>query len=429
MFRRAQVVLGLAALVGVALASASAGQGPPGGSPPGLDKAIAAKEKHARRMLDKPGVVGIGVGLNPAGKPVIEIYKEKPDVADVPDDARRRPGRVASRPGVIEPRRCRPTASRDPCRSASRRAWPSSPPGRSVRASPTARTSTRSRTTTSSPGVNTASIGDPIIQPGPIEDGGSDPGDRIGTLADYQTIDFNGGTNTMDAAIALTSTGERRDRDARRRLRSAEPDHGAGVHRAGGAEVRTHDRAPARRRRRDATSSVDVCYIALVDFCLAGGAVRQPDLRSRRARSARRATPARSSSRRAATSRSALLFAGGDGLTIGNPIDPVLQRFGVTIDGAPPPPRPARRPHRPLARSPATRSVASPGRAPSLRRWLAGLQLQGPRHRYDRNRRGRRQHCRGGRSRTASRWAFECGSNAGSRLLRARRRAADADGR
>ena len=32
----------------------------------------------------------------------------------------------------------------------------------------------------------------------------------------------------------------------------------------------------------------------------------------------------------------ALLFAGGDGLTIGTPIDPVLQRFGVTIDGSPP---------------------------------------------------------------------------------------------
>ena len=31
-----------------------------------------------------------------------------------------------------------------------------------------------------------------------------------------------------------------------------------------------------------------------------------------------------------------LLFAGGDGLTIANPIDPVLQRFNVTIDGTPP---------------------------------------------------------------------------------------------
>ena len=49
-----------------------------------------------------------------------------------------------------------------------------------------------SRTTTCSPGSTPASIGDPIIQPGDA-DGGSDPGDRIATLAAYQTIDFNGG--------------------------------------------------------------------------------------------------------------------------------------------------------------------------------------------------------------------------------------------
>ena len=40
-------------------------------------------------------------------------------------------------------------------------------------------------------GVNTATIGDPILQPGPIEDGGTDPADRIATLADYQQIDFS----------------------------------------------------------------------------------------------------------------------------------------------------------------------------------------------------------------------------------------------
>ena len=41
-------------------------------------------------------------------------------------------------------------------------------------------------------GINSANIGDPILQPGDA-DGGVDPADRIGTLAAYQTIDFNGG--------------------------------------------------------------------------------------------------------------------------------------------------------------------------------------------------------------------------------------------
>jgi hypothetical protein len=71
--RRAQAVLGLVALVGGVLAASSAGQGPPGGSPPGLDRAIAAKQKHAERLLDKPGVAGVAVTLNRAGKPVIRI--------------------------------------------------------------------------------------------------------------------------------------------------------------------------------------------------------------------------------------------------------------------------------------------------------------------------------------------------------------------
>ena len=72
-----------------------------------------------------------------------------------------------------------------------------------------------------------------------------------------------------------------------------------------------------------------------------------------------------------------LLFAGGDGLTIANPIDAVLQRFSVTIDGAPAGPtgRPA-----PL---PASRAIAGDGQVDALldgaelRRRLADLGLQG----------------------------------------------------
>ena len=146
--------------------------GPPGGSPPGLDKAIAAKEKHAQRLLDKPGIAGIGVGLNPAGKPVIRIYKEKPDVADVPDalegvavesvDHRGHPARA-------------PT-DRFPTPGSDRRlgrASSGSPPGRSERASRTATNVYALSNNHVFAGVNTASIGDPILQPGPIEDGGA----------------------------------------------------------------------------------------------------------------------------------------------------------------------------------------------------------------------------------------------------------------
>jgi hypothetical protein len=50
---------------------------------------------------------------------------------------------------------------------------------------------------------NDASIGDPILQPGTY-DGGS-AADQIGTLSAFRAIDFSGGNNTIDAAIALSN--------------------------------------------------------------------------------------------------------------------------------------------------------------------------------------------------------------------------------
>ncbi len=100
--------------------------------------------------------------------------------------------------------------------------------------------------------------------------------------------------------------------------------------------------------------------------------------------------PARSRHARARTTPVGLLFAGGDGLTIANPIDPVLQRFNVTIDGAPPTDSPPsaptglsrtrrcgqrrvspgrRRPSTAARRSPTTRCTAP--RAPAVETFLA----------------------------------------------------------
>ena len=86
MLGRIRIALLFSALVAFAFAASSSGQGqgPPGGSPPGLAVAIAVKERNAEKLLDKPGVVGVAVGLNKAGKPVIEVYKEKGGIAGVP---------------------------------------------------------------------------------------------------------------------------------------------------------------------------------------------------------------------------------------------------------------------------------------------------------------------------------------------------------
>src|SRR5881394_2951421 len=52
---------------------------------------------------------------------------------------------------------------------------------------------------------NGATIGDPEYQPGPYDGGTS--ADQIATLTDFQVISFaSNGSNTIDAAIALSST-------------------------------------------------------------------------------------------------------------------------------------------------------------------------------------------------------------------------------
>ena len=340
----------ITALVAVALASASAGQspGPPGGTvpsdpsggttpggpsgaPPGLDVAIAVKQRHADELLDLPGVAGVGVGLNPAGKPVIRVYTEKPDAAVMPSSLEG----VAVESAVTGIIQARAPTDRFP-RPV--------PIGVSSGLDGVATGTLGARVTNGTnvyvlsnnhvlAGINSASIGDPIIQPGNV-DGGSDPADRIATLAAYQTIDFNGGNNTMDAAIALTSTAN---------VSTATPADGYGTpsnvtaQASIGQAVQKYGRTTGLQLGTVAATnvSVDVCYLLLFEFCLqearfVGQISVSPGPFS---------APGDSGSlivTQGGNQPVALLFAGGDGLTIGTPIDLVLQRFGVTIDGSPP---------------------------------------------------------------------------------------------
>lgn len=48
---------------------------------------------------------------------------------------------------------------------------------------------------------NEADLGDPIYQPGPYDGGG--PGDTIAQLSAFVPIDFTGGSNKVDCALAL----------------------------------------------------------------------------------------------------------------------------------------------------------------------------------------------------------------------------------
>ena len=57
---------------------------PPPGGPPGLERAIAVKDRHADALLAIPGVGGVGVGLGEGGKVALVIFTETPGVRGLP---------------------------------------------------------------------------------------------------------------------------------------------------------------------------------------------------------------------------------------------------------------------------------------------------------------------------------------------------------
>ncbi len=80
------VTVGLLAALWVSPASAQ-----PGFNPPGLAQAIAAQERHTDALLAREGVVGTAVGLNPAGKPVVQVFTEREGVPGIPSSLDRVP--------------------------------------------------------------------------------------------------------------------------------------------------------------------------------------------------------------------------------------------------------------------------------------------------------------------------------------------------
>ena len=179
---------------------------------------------------------------------------------------------------------------------------------------------------------NSASKGDAVIQPGTF-DGGSSPADDIGTLDDFEPLDFSGGDNEFDAAIALSETSD---------LGNSTPSSGYGTPKSATATVSINLKVKKFGRTTGQTkgnviginATVDVNYgaagvarfvnqiiISPGTFSAGGdsGSLIVVDGKGRTKNQDRRPV--------------GLLFAGSSSYTIASPIGPVLSRFGVTIDG------------------------------------------------------------------------------------------------
>ncbi len=319
------------------------GMGAGGLSQEALAAAFAAQEQISPDLLRIPGVVGTAVGLGAAGQPVVRVYLEYAGVQGLPASFAGYPlerevtGRITALGDLPIP------ATAD---------GPIDPKGRFPRPVPIGVSTGRSGVTAGTIGArvtdgretyalsnnhvfanrNDANLGDNVIQPG-VADGGSDPEHAFGTLADFQEIGFcralSCPENQVDGAIAETSPDQ---------LAAATPSNGYGAPRSGTVEaelmlaVQKYGRTTGLTRGRitGINAILDVNYrtgrARFVDQIVvsgegfsAGGDSGSLIVTDGRGRQDRRPV--------------ALLFAGSPNTTIANPIDLVLDRFGVSVDG------------------------------------------------------------------------------------------------
>src|SRR2546427_3903101 len=168
-----------------------------------LQVVMAAQQRHTDALLRIPGVIGTAVGLLPNGKLGLKILLADTSVRGLPGALDGIP--VAAEVTGLIVARSTPTTRARPAPLGFSVGHPAITAGsigaRVVDASGNVYVLSNNHVLANS---NDAAIGDAELQPGPFA-GGRDPADRIGTLFAFKPIDFSGGNNTFDAAIALSN--------------------------------------------------------------------------------------------------------------------------------------------------------------------------------------------------------------------------------
>ena len=194
--------------------------------PPGLERAIEAQELHTDALLANPGVVGTAVGHGAESRAAVFVFTVEPGVVGIPTELDGVPV-VAHVTGEIIALKHECGHKGPPCESEPDPDNNLTPADRWPRPVPIGVSTGHPDITAGTIGVrvtdgiyvyalsnnhvyadqNNATIGDKVLQPGSF-DGGTDPSDAIGTLFNFESILFDGRDNYIDAAIALSSTGD-----------------------------------------------------------------------------------------------------------------------------------------------------------------------------------------------------------------------------
>ncbi|UCG87449.1 MAG: hypothetical protein JSW71_02580 [Gemmatimonadota bacterium] len=314
-------------------------------------QALTIHRNHMERLLRHPGVVGTAVGLNPAGRPVMQVFVTAPDIADVPATVEGLP--VQRKVTGMFVAGSNPTTRERPAPLGFSVGHPDITAGtigaRVKDAAGNVYVLSNNHVLANS---NDAQYGDPIYQPGPY-DGGT-PADQIATLSAFQPVDFSAsGVNTIDAAIAQSTTAQ---------LGNSTPlDDGYGTPSSEifgdangdgwfddvtdllGLDVQKYGRTTELTAGQitGISATVQICYEVFYIFCLKSAIftdqlIIEPGPFSGGGDSGSLIVTDDDNKNAVA-----LLFAGSSTATIANRIDRVLLQFGVSIDGeqsTPPPP-------------------------------------------------------------------------------------------
>jgi hypothetical protein len=316
-----------------------------------VQRAIAAQERHNAKLLAIPGVVGTAVGILPNGKAGVRVFVRDADVKNVPgfvDDiavATEVTGQIVILSDPTLRQRPAPIGF-----SVGHPAITAGTMGALVRDAASQLFALSNNHVLAN--QNDAVIGDPMLQPGPF-DGGT-AADQIGTLAAFQAINFSGGNNTIDAAIArVTNPAD---------VSNSTPiDDGYGlpngkifgdanndgvfddkaalltlnVQKYGRTTKLTHGQITG------INGTISVCYEVLFIFCVKSATFVDQLIIGSGTFSGGGDSGSLIVTDDANRNPVGLLFAGGSTSTIANRIDLVLNQFGVSVDGSnPQPPAP-----------------------------------------------------------------------------------------
>jgi hypothetical protein len=334
----------LVAALAADLALYASGPGPLGpaadDSARSLRVALGAQARVTEEWLALDGVVGTAIGVDGSGNAVLKVYLTEPGAAVLP----RLVGSVEVVPEVTGPFVALPAASDDADPVDPRRGFERPVPIGVSTSHPQVTAGTiGARVTDGSRAFalsnnhvfaasNGGREGDHLLQPG-VADGGKDPDDAIGTLFDFEPLSFcergSCAPNRIDAAIALTSPED---------LRNETPDGGYGSPRRWTAEPQLGLEVQKFGRTTGLTVGRVTGIHATIDVSYRSGMARFED---QVVISGNGFSAGGDSGSLVVTKGMllgdrrpvGLLFAGSSVSTLANPIGPVLERFGVRIDG------------------------------------------------------------------------------------------------